>query len=787
MKRKQIYAVLLAGVLAAGSVPASVLAAEETPAATEAGTQEPQSQTAAGESTPAGDNIETSDDSGQTPAEQPQTSPQPSQEPAGEQSSQDNGTPAGGENGTGQVPQTQSGENQEEGTDTGEGQGDPGSDTEQDTGIAIVNTSADGTETPQYYNSLQEAVDAVATTGESSEVTVIRISKMIALQNSVDVSGKKIRITSYAADGTIVRDAGFTGDMFTVSGEGSKLQFAASEGCVLVLDGKNVEGTAGSIVNVKDGAAFGISDGVTLTGNKTTAQGGAVTCTGGNIVLEGGSITGNSGANGAVYTDKDICIQGTVTVKDNTLTDGSTAANLYLDGEAAFSVTGEMTNSTVSFTSGSPADQKTVLKAGVNEDSQQITADQFKAAAAQFAYDNADFTIEIKEDGTSAVLKQAAAATVSPTPTVTGTVTPTPTAQPGPTASPTPTPTPATDDEPDEPTTKFTASLDKTYKKSLYWKNHNTFTIKMTVTGECDWSYFFMPRKSGSLEEKQKEIQKAYKEAAHSLSMQHLGNQVGKTTSSIIIKNVPEEPQWLIVVVKSKTGTTKLLQLDYSSVKISGNVTFADKRPSVSTSTRAPKTYSVSESTVIGLEEPLQFFPNTFYEFQVVGAGQNDEQPYVNGDERWVPLYWSTSSNPTDSQKNTSFRIGSVNGITQAATYNMNVFFEKEVSNGLDWNSTGIVEYTTTQFYSAEITDDDLENWRIENNIPEDEMGYYGEDGYYAELTATAAAEFKDGESSTKSAVNTADESPLGTMSALAALSLVAGGYILVRKRKRES
>ena len=55
-----------------------------------------------------------------------------------------------------------------------------------------------------------------------------------------------------------------------------------------------------------------------------------------------------------------------------------------------------------------------------------------------------------------------------------------------------------------------------------------------------------------------------------------------------------------------------------------------------------------------------------------------------------------------------------------------------------------------------------------------------------AELTATAEASEKDAGSKSKSAVSTADESPIGTMSALAALSLLAGGYIVVRKRKKE-
>ena len=65
------------------------------------------------------------------------------------------------------------------------------------------------------------------------------------------------------------------------------------------------------------------------------------------------------------------------------------------------------------------------------------------------------------------------------------------------------------------------------------------------------------------------------------------------------------------------------------------------------------------------------------------------------------------------------------------------------------------------------------------------EMGGSGDDAD-AELTATAAASEKDAGSKSKSAVSTADESPIGTMSVLAALSLLAGGYVVVRKRKKE-
>ena len=64
--------------------------------------------------------------------------------------------------------------------------------------------------------------------------------------------------------------------------------------------------------------------------------------------------------------------------------------------------------------------------------------------------------------------------------------------------------------------------------------------------------------------------------------------------------------------------------------------------------------------------------------------------------------------------------------------------------------------------------------------------GSGGDGGTDAELTATAAASAKDAGSKSKSAVSTADESPIGTMSVLAALSLLAGGYVVVRKRKKE-
>ncbi len=182
----------------------------------------------------------------------------------------------------------------------------------------------------------------------------------------------------------------------------------------------------------------------------------------------------------------------------------------------------------------------------------------------------------------------------------------------------------------------------------------------------------------------------------------------------------------------------------------------------------------------------LKFYPGVFYEFAVTGAGTEITNP-VTGDEKYVPLYWSTSKTPTDAQKNKSWKIGSAKGITDASTYNMYIFFQKYKFNGSEW-IPGDIEYKTVQFKAAEITEDDLNNWKKENGVtttPEDGDGTgSGGSGTDAELTATAAAQ--DSSSSSKSAVSTADESPIGTMSALMALSLLAGGYVLIRKRKKE-
>ena len=521
--------------------------------------------------------------------------------------------------------------------------------------------------------------------------------------------------------------------MFTVAGQGSELQFSVKDGSDLTVDGSNGKGeeepSEGSLADVSDSGAFGISAGVTLTGNNTTAKGGAVSNNGGSIVLKGGTITGNTGAMGAVYSNTDIAVQGTVAIKENT------GANLYLDQDASVVVTDVLTGSSISLTAAAPADKKTVAKAGKKADGTDVTSEEFKAAAEQLAYDTEDYSVVLGEDGLSAVLKVNASATVTPSPT--------------PTASP---------------------SFLTYQSKSLKWMDHNTVTAKMSTTKDCKWYYYFVDAGSDT-----NTIKKLYDSSKAKTPAK------ANTTFTVKAEKVPEKDSWLVVAAKPDKGSAQLRVL-----KLSNSSRPASPTVSPTVTTRAPRKYEVTESKVTGLENPLQFYPRKFYDFQVVGAGQNDTDP-VSGDERWIPLYWSMSVNGT---KNKSWRIGSQEkGIREAATYPLYIFFQKQTYNGTEWTDTDVIEYMKTSFSSAEISDEEwkeyIDNYNKEN--PDDGLNYDGTSGgSVADIKATEAASEKDSDSTSKSAVSTADESPIGTMSVLAVFSLLAGGYVLVRKRKKE-
>ncbi len=221
------------------------------------------------------------------------------------------------------------------------------------------------------------------------------------------------------------------------------------------------------------------------------------------------------------------------------------------------------------------------------------------------------------------------------------------------------------------------------------------------------------------------------------------------------------------------------------------------------TPSRQPNVPSASQSRVIGLEQPLEFYPNSFYDFQVIGAGTDLQPPYVKGDVQWKPLYWSMSTNPdpnNPSQANRRWRIGSAQGITAAATYNIYIFFQRVEYDGTQWVEQDTVERVTYQFRSAEIavaTSTPTPTTYYDNSggyYPggsSSSGGYYDEDGYYhyydeSDPYYQDSDGTETGAGTSTTPPSTADDSPIGYFLALAFVSILAGSAVMWRKRRRD-
>ena len=270
-------------------------------------------------------------------------------------------------------------------------------------------------------------------------------------------------------------------------------------------------------------------------------------------------------------------------------------------------------------------------------------------------------------------------------------VTPAPSMEPSPTLEPSVTP---------EPTSMPTFSL--TYKSgTLKWEDHTTVSLKMSTTQNCKWYYFYVDAGTST-----STIQNMYD------SSRATNFAEADTEFTVKAENVPEADTWLVVCAKPDSGKAQMrvFKLDSAS--------FKKKRPEMASPTpsRPLRIYKVTQSTVPGLEKPLKFTPGTFYKFTVTGAGQNDKGPYVAGDERWIPMYWSTEKNPRDMQKNAVFRIGSSRGIKEAKTYLMYIFFKKQVYSGVEWQDTDVIESITTRFRSQKLTDEDMGIFHVKVN-----------------------------------------------------------------------
>ena len=184
----------------------------------------------------------------------------------------------------------------------------------------------------------------------------------------------------------------------------------------------------------------------------------------------------------------------------------------------------------------------------------------------------------------------------------------------------------------------------------------------------------------------------------------------------IYLKNLDIEKEFdlylKVLGTDGRTSGLKKLRLNSRGIRPAYNVTSTPEPTLTSappdygvtpTPTYTPSIPDVRESVVRGLDSPLKFTPNKYYNFTVTGAGTTNSNPGP-GDVKWVPVYWSTSPNPTDNRKNTTWRIGSAKGINKAATYNMYIFFQKYVYQKSAWKKIDEVKSVVYQFRSAALT-----------------------------------------------------------------------------------
>lgn len=682
MRKKQLFAMLLAGSLTVGMAPASAFAAEEGTAVTiEEGTTE----------TPAEGVPETPE----TPSEAPE-------EPAQETPTETPETPAPEATVTPEAPTE--------------------APTETPAPEATVTPTPEVSE-GTVVKSEAELNAAIAAAPETEPATII-LDEDISLTATVSIpANKNIVITTAGKEVTISRDGAMKGNMFQTEGsltlQSGTAEDGTAAGSITVsgyLDGNKADG---SIVNVT-GGVFVMNGNVTLRDNTTTANGGAVTNAGGRVILTGGTITGNQAeSGGAVYSEGVVQIQGSLYISDNTKTDGTTPDNIALKGEGAVlevsNVLAEGTKIGVHAVEGKEGQKVIQLTEGV----EGLTMEDVLKVVT---YEGTGFVLNA--DGTLKADKPA--------------VTP-----------------------------------DVKLKTKPKWLSRTSveFTCVANVDG---WFYAgwgvtgqeapsFDVNKEGTAIEANKEFK-------------------------VTLKDLDEKnPITAYVLVKDKENNlSKKRSLDLDEKTRPGNATptpEATVTPSPEASptatptpgpTHTPVVPSVKDSVVHGLENPLEMWPNVFYSFSVTGAGSDNRNP-GEGDAQWVPQYWMQEGG---SSKQTTWKIGSKSGIYDEKTLPIRIYLKKYVYNAekKQWFGTDEMDYITYEVRTAKLSPSGTPG-----------AGGNGDGTGGSDTLVTDPNSSETGSTTSASGAKTADESPVGNMLMLAFASVAAGGYVLVRRRKKET
>ena len=758
MKKKQLLVFIMAGSLAAGMSPVTMAFAEaDTQTVTIEDTVAVAAESEEGEA--AAEPVQDiSDAAADTPVEEPaQAADTPTAEPT--QAAAD--TPAAEPTqAAADTPAAEPAQAADAVVDDGFNSGDTAeltleeeesaTPTPETTGQIILK-AADGTQTS--YSTLAEAIAAAPVNiGKDGEVTQILVTGTVEISETVVIDQNKNISIAAAADGTTIkRAAGFLGDMFKVKDESTSFQFGTGKEGETVLSltvtGALDQGDAtGSIISV-EGGYFGLSDGVTLTGNRTSAPGAAICNSGGSIGLAGGTITGNQSegivneaaeiTGGAIYSLGEIRVSGAVIVKDNK-DDGLNDNSIVLGGDnACIAAIGQLAETAdLQVRRSDAAAGKIIVKVGTDANGTALTTMENILAHVHYL-DTTEYTINNQTGALESVTA---------------------------------------------PVSTMTLTAD-----SISWNKAYEHTVDLTFhtndAGVGGRYYVTWVKKSDSTPgfEAVKSNYKSSGDIASSASVQ-LTDVAYDTAIKVVVyaedSKGLEAVAPLVLTLKAKASTPTETPITTTPTP----------------TTRATINPSVSESKVTGLEKALAFYPKQMYNFTVTGAGTDNTNP-IKGDTKWIPYGWSMSAKNIDTGYQKSWSIGNVNGIKQAKTFRMYIFFQKYIYNGSEWEATGVKEALPTEFKSKAIDFTVTPSGTITPTATAGSCSggydYNGTGSGDGDGTDGDDAENHDGTDSdtgSTSATNarTADNSPIATMMMLASLSLVAGGYVIVRKRKKE-
>lgn len=777
-----------------------------------------------------------------TPAPETPT-PAPETPPAGET---DSPLTAGTEgNADGQIPSGQAGEETKK-EDTGVTVDDHTYPSLAEALAAVASLGSE--ETVNVYVNEDQTISSTITLASGSKVILVPTRESVTIKRAADFKGNMFQVeggTLSFSGGEIVDEKGET-SVGTITVNGSLADGSASEGSI-------VEVKTGSFLLNEGAALTGNNTSAQGSAVKFAAD-TYVTLMGGSIT---GNTT-SAGNGGAVYGEADLDVSGTVTVSGNQGADGA-AANVVLASGSSVTVSDKLSGSQIGVKVLEGAAGTQVLSVAEGEDGQPVVSGEELASQITYDDETLkiDESGVLADAGGEPTPSPEVTPSETPTPSPEATATPTPTAEPtvAPTVAPVETELSMNSLEwtsSDSLRAKFTFNKNGRYYALVLNSDtempdfdeaelqnngvdavegrectfSSNFSRTLDQSRDVSLAIYFRPAGSDEVYTELFEMDSdsrparltgvsARRDSASRATIVLRSNKSGtfyvewtrqsdnltpdvscEGAGTAITANT-DQTYVLDSITTSEPISVWVRLMDTEGIQ-SGRLRFdlgeAPEEPD--TPYRQPVISVVTDSRVTGLDRALEFYPNTFYDFTVTGAGYDIETPYVKGDVRWTPKYWSTSANPSDSQKHTTWRIGSPSGIRTAATYNLYVFFQREEYDGTQWVAQSTIERATYQFRSADIsmyTGTPTPTYGAGSGYggsgESGYSGYYDENGVYhyynEEDPQNQVADGSVTGSTTAKGAQTSDDAPVGNFLALAFASLLACGSVLTRKRRR--